>query len=445
MKSRFGRYHRLAKSGLGWCTEIPTDWKVRRLRHVALFNPSKSEARSLSSDALVNFIPMDSIGERGGLNLDTLKPLSACLDGYTYFRDGDVLIAKITPCFENRKGAIADGLENGTGFGTTELHVLRAAPETETRFLFYVTQSDHFRRIATADMYGAGGQKRVSENFIRDFKHPFPSFADQGRIADYLDRESTRIESLVAKRTHLIALIQEKKIALIRGAITKGLDPTASTRSSGIDWLGEIPAHWNVKPLKRVTRIIGGGTPAKENRSYWDGDILWVSPKDMKVSVITDTEDKISLEAVAESSTQIVPSESVLLVVRSGILAHTIPVAIASREVALNQDIKAFVPTSELSPRYLQYMIAGLQKELLFAWKKEGATVESLEMDFVRNSPTLLPPLSEQLEIVDFLDLKVFELERLISKVGEAIVRLQELRDAVISAAVTGQIDVRAA
>ncbi len=175
-------------------------------------------------------------------------------------------------------------------------------------------------------------------------------------------------------------------------------------KDSGVAWRGEIPEEWNVKRLKRVVEFRGGGTPAKENLEFWSGDIPWVSPKDMKVSVMLDTEDKITANAVRESATKLIPPGAVLMVVRSGILARTIPVALAGREVTLNQDLKALVPRAGLLPEYLMYTIAGMERELLIEWKKEGATVESLEIDLVACTPVPIPTVVEQRAIAAFLD-----------------------------------------
>jgi type I restriction enzyme S subunit len=213
--------------------------------------------------------------------------------------------------------------------------------------------------------------------------------------------------------------------------------PYPAYKDSGVEWLGEIPAHWGLKRLKRLAQIQGGGTPTKDNLGYWFGDIPWVSPKDMKASIIIDTEDKITPEAVRESATKLVPSGAVLLVVRSGILVHSIPVALAGREVTLNQDLKALIPHSEILPHYLFYLILGLQKEFLAEWKKEGATVESLELDLVVQTPLPLPSGPEQRAIADFLDRAAAKIDALITKKERLIALLQEKRTAQITRAVT--------
>lgn len=151
-------------TGVDWLGEVPSHWDMKRLRFAVQMNPLASELKC-PPDTLVSFVPMDAVGEYGGLQLDQEKMLADVGGGYTYFRDRDVVVAKITPCFENGKGALAKDLTNGIAFGTTELHVLRARENIDPVFLFYLTISNAFRDMGEAHMYGAGGQKRVPELF----------------------------------------------------------------------------------------------------------------------------------------------------------------------------------------------------------------------------------------------------------------------------------------
>jgi type I restriction enzyme, S subunit len=223
---------------------------------------------------------------------------------------------------------------------------------------------------------------------------------------------------------------------------TRRFRPYPDYQSSGAEWIGEIPSHWSTKRLKTLVHFQGGGTPSKENLEYWTGNIPWVSPKDMKTQLILDTADKITVEAVEESATNLVEPGAVLLVVRSGILNHTIPVAIAGTTVALNQDLKALIPGSEILPKYLSYVIDGKQSSLLVEWRKEGATVESLEMDLIKNSHFPLPPESEQHAIAEFLDRETSKIDVLVAKKERLIDLLQEQRTALITRAVTKGLDL---
>src|SRR5882672_2218559 len=171
----FPRYPKYKDSGVGWLGEVPEQWRMLRLRFVSELNPSKSEIQNLSRETVVSFLPMEAIGDDGTLNLDNERTIAQLEGGYTYLRDGDVTIAKITPCYENGKGAVMRGLLNGIGFGTTELIVARPKPqETTAEYLHYLFVSQQFRDLGESHMYGAGGQKRVPDTFVENFMSAFP-------------------------------------------------------------------------------------------------------------------------------------------------------------------------------------------------------------------------------------------------------------------------------
>lgn len=205
--------------------ELPDRWQVRRLKYAADVNPSTPIPQiEAEAETLVSFVPMEAVGEYGGLDLSIARAPSELGSGYTRFRDGDVLVAKITPCFENGKGAIARDLVNGVGFGTTELHVLRPHPGVDPRYLFYLTTSASFRDTGEGAMYGAGGQKRVSTEFVREFRGAFPPHEHQRAIGEFLDRNTTAIDDLIRKHEQLIELLKERKLSLITQAVTGGIE-----------------------------------------------------------------------------------------------------------------------------------------------------------------------------------------------------------------------------
>ena len=214
-------------------------------------------------------------------------------------------------------------------------------------------------------------------------------------------------------------------------------------KDSGVEWLGKIPENWSLIPLKYLANFSGGGTPSKDNHEYWNGDIPWVSPKDMKAPIISTTIDSITPKGLEQSSTNLIEAGSLLMVVRSGILQHSIPTTINSVPVSLNQDMKAILCNSLLNTKYAQYLIMGNQRELLLEWGKQGATVESIEQEYLANTLTPTPSKSEQLAINNFLDHEIAIIDTLIEEQKSLIRLLQERRTALISAAVTGKIDVR--
>lgn len=199
---------------------------------------------------------------------------------------------------------------------------------------------------------------------------------------------------------------------------------------------GNLPSNWKTKKLKYVVRFVGGGTPDKAKLEFWGGDIPWISPKDMKAEEIFDTEDHITQEGLISSATNMVKPGAALIVVRSGILRHSIPVAINRVPAALNQDMRALVPDQSLEVGYLARLIGGFERQFLRIWGKEGATVESLEYDLVASTEIPIPPLSVQQSIVAFLDRETAAIDALIAAKQRLLDLLAEKRRAVVAEAV---------
>jgi type I restriction enzyme S subunit len=174
----------------------------------------------------------------------------------------------------------------------------------------------------------------------------------------------------------------------------------------------ELPKNWVLARLDQIGIWSGGGTPSKSNSSFWDGNIPWVSPKDMKVAKIKDTIDHITPEAVENSAAKIIPPNSVLIVTRSGILAHSFPVAITDREVTINQDLKALTPEKGINPEYVAWVLNAFQQDVLNKCSKDGTTVHSIEMPRFMAYQIPIAPTNEQKRVVD-------KVEELISQVEE--------------------------
>ena len=214
--------------------------------------------------------------------------------------------------------------------------------------------------------------------------------------------------------------------------------PYPAYRDSGALWLGSVPAHWNVRPVRHFTTSSGGGTPNREVLEFWNGDIPWVSPKDMKSETISGSEEAITLAGLHGSATSMVEPGAVLLVVRSGILKHTIPVAINVVPVALNQDMKALRPDARVClAEYFARVVQGSNDIFLHLWAKQGATVESIEQDYLNGTLFPLPPLAEQSAIAAFLDRETGKIDGLVAEQERLMALLKEKRQAVISQAVT--------
>ncbi len=215
------------------------------------------------------------------------------------------------------------------------------------------------------------------------------------------------------------------------------LPPYPKYKHSGVEWFGDVPENWESKRFGYLFRFYSGGTPSTSESELWDGDLPWVSSKDMKAMVISDTEDHISEDAVRQSSTCKLPAGSLLMVNRSGILRHSIPAAIITREMAINQDIRGCVPLNGVDSKFIAYLIEGNQSALLDLWRQQGATVESLTFESVKTTNLYLPDLAEQRSIAAFLDRETGLIDGLVAKKRELIERLKEKRTALISRTVT--------
>ncbi|OYX68918.1 MAG: hypothetical protein B7Y95_19235 [Rhizobiales bacterium 32-66-11] len=215
-----------------------------------------------------------------------------------------------------------------------------------------------------------------------------------------------------------------------------------SYRDSGVEWLGEVPSHWAVPKLKQLATFIGGGTPSRDKPELWNGEIPWVSPKDMKSEALSDSEERLTDLGLAVSAANLVRPGAVLMVVRSGILRHTIPVAVNLASVALNQDMKAIVfESKQCLPWFFLRWVQGFNTALINAVCKQGATVESIEHDYLREVQFPLPPLPEQAAIAAFLDRETAKIDALVEEQRRLIALLAEKRQAVISHAVTKGLD----
>lgn len=444
-------YPKYEPSGVERLGDVPSHWEVKRGRFCVEVQPSSNRLRELPPDDEVSFVPMEAVREYGGLDLEQTRAVAERGSGYTEFEDGDVIVAKITPCFENGKGALASGLLNGAAIGTTELHVLRPKSNLDRRLLFYFTISPLFRTLGEGEMYGAGGQKRVPTSFCEDVPIPLAPLDEQRTIADFLDHQAAKIDTLIRKKQALIERLQEKRAALITHTVTRGLppeaaratglDPHPNLKPSGIEWLGDIPEHWEILPLRRWYRIVNGGTPSSTEDAYWDGGINWITPEDLgrnRSKRTGNSRRTLSREGLMNCGAQLVPVNSVVLSTRAPI-GH---LAVTSRESCTNQGCRTLVPKGSCTyPDYLYYALLASRPLLEAAGK--GTTFMELSADLLGSHTVPFPPDSEQRTIADFLDRETAKIDGLIAKVDTAIARLREYRAALITAAVTGQVDVR--
>ncbi len=409
---------------------------MSRLKHYVQLNPTKGEISQLPKDTEVSFLPMEAVSESGDFDVSRFGTISDYVSGYTYFRDGDVLLAKITPCFENGKTALVHGLKNGIGFGSTEFHVLRARENMDRSYLAYVVRSRAFRAFGEAAMIGAAGQKRVPESFVSEFRQPFPPFDEQRAIASFLDHQTTKLDQLVEKKQRLIELLQEKRRALINQAVTKGLDPNVPMKDSGIPWLGEIPAHWDIVRNKNLFYEFS------EWNDTEDSELLTVS----HITGVTRRSEKNVNMFMAESLVgykHCLPGDLVINTMWAwmgalGISPHKGVASPSYNTYRIRRD-------APLYPWYYDYLcrmpshVATLRAFSTGVWESRLRLYPKVFLSLV----TCLPPFDEQRKIVDYLDEQTTRIDKLIGATTRSVELYEEYRQALITAAVTGEIDVR--
>ena len=442
-------YPKYKESGVQWLGEVPEHWVVKRARFNILVNPSSPILRSLDGSIEISFLPMDAIGAYGGLRLDQIRIKADVGNGYTEFQNGDVVVAKITPCFENGKGALAENLVNSAAFGTTEIHVLRVLQYANNRFLFYLTICDGFRRLGESEMYGAGGQKRVPPEFIKDFSMPMPTIHEQIAIADFLDRETGRVDTLVAKNKKLIELLKEERSALISRTVTRGLpkdaaieyglEPHTRFKDSGVKWLGEVPEGWEVKRLKYSASINDEILPETTKPDF---DFLYVDIGSVTLLEGIIRKESMTFEdAPSRARRKARAGDAIVSTVRTYLRAiASIP---ETDDVLIVSTGFAVIRSRLLCPRYLGYALKESSFVEQVVARSVGVSYPAVNASEIGDIAIPLPSENEQTAIADFLDCETGRIDNLIGKVEALITRLQEYRIAIITDAVTGKIDVR--
>ena len=433
--AKYQQYDQYKKSGIEWVGDIPSHWGETPV--FSCFDAT-SEKNIDGKETNVLSLSYGNIIKR---DVDTnFGLLPESFNTYQIVDVGDIIL-RLTD-LQNDKRSLRVGLAKEKGIITSAYLKLKPKDRLDSVFAYRLLHSYDTTKV----YYGLGGGLRQSMKF-EDFRRlPIlvPPYEEQIQINKFLDYEVVRIDTLIEKQQTLIQLLKEKRQAVISHAVTKGLNPDAPMKDSGVEWLGEVPEHWDLAPLKYLCNFSGGGTPTKDNLSYWTGGTIpWVSPKDMKLFWIDKTQDYITENAVKESSTKLIKAGSLLMVVRSGILQRTIPIAINTVDVTMNQDMRALQFNERMTSEYAANYIVGNVDKLLFAWSKEGATVESIEQEYLSNSLFPVPPVAEQQQIVDKINEQMKTFDSLVSKSQKAIQLMQERRTALISAAVTGKIDVR--
>jgi type I restriction enzyme S subunit len=410
---------------------------ITRLRHVVRINPPTPSFVHLPGDALVTFLPLEAVWPGTRLDLSQRREKRQVAAGYTRFQSGDVLVPKITPTFEAGRSVLVPSLETAVGAGTTELHVLRPGPKVERRFLTYVVNSALFLDRGEGEMYGVAGQKRVPDDFIRDFPIDLPEVEEQQRIANFLDAETARIDNLVSHKSQLLKLLDERVRALASLRCFRGLRPDAPTKESEIGPIGRVPEHWTVTRNKNIFReVIEPSLTGME-------ELLTVS----HISGVTPRAEKNVNMFMAESLVGYKKCRPGDLVINT-LWAWMGALGISRYHGIVSPAYGVYRLTGgSAASEYLDFLYRTPEYICEMTRYSKGVWTSRLRLypESFLSLRVPLPPLSEQRSIVAAIRMELapdLDLQRMLR---ESNALLEERRKALITAAVTGQFDVTTA
>jgi type I restriction enzyme S subunit len=430
----FKPYSAYKDSGVAWLGEIPAHWEVTRLKYVAQLNP---EALAEDTDpgmemVYVDIGGVDNLGrivEREALTFSAAPSRARRL-----VRDGDVIVSTVRTYLRAiaaiRKPDL--GTVVSTGFA-----VIRPGHVLTTGYAAYALRAPYFVERVVANSKGVSFPA-INESEMATYELSGPPVDEQHTIAAFLDRETARIDGLVAKKERLIKLLQERRTAFITRAVTKGLDPSVPMKDSGVEWLGEIPAHWEVKKVKRLCLVRRGASPRPiDDPIYFDeeGEYAWVRIADVTASerYLQETTQRLS-ELGKSKSVALEPGELFV-----SIAATVGKPVITKIKCCIHDGFVYFVGLHE-NREYLYYLFSCGEP---YKGLGKMGTQLNLNTDTMGDIYFPRPTPEEQQSIVMYLDGETTRIDALVAKVRDAIDRLKELRTALISAAVTGKIDVR--
>lgn len=423
------------RNNTSWLQHIPKHWEIMRLKDVCELNPNPTDENIIGT---VSFVPMES------LRYDCITPMSIDYNEargkYTYFCNEDLLIAKVTPCFENGNVAIAKDLMQGVGFGTSEIFVLRNNEKIKNRFLFYIVRTNAFIGQACSTMYGVGGLKRISPLFMRTASIPLPPLSEQEKIARYLDTKVGEIDQKVSLIEKKIERYQLLKKSIINKVVTKGLHPEAPLKDSQISWLGQIPEHWEVKRIKDIISLVFMGTSPSyeyevENENYVFGQR-------------NNQLYKIDFNGLKHATNEFFNSRSEYEYLTYGdVIINTLGGGSVGRvgyfdylgDMRMITDGHVMILRSNsYSTKFLYYYLHSKRREL------ENLASGSTNQSFFNISDIVVlylpaPPLSEQQEIASYLDQKCADIDAIIANCTAQIEKYKTLKRALINEVVTGQ------
>ena len=447
---RFRPYPEYRDSGVEWLGEIPAHWDITPVYaryEVAL--GKMLDAKRITGESSGKYlrnvdVQWDAVNVEGLPEMDFPR-----FERKRYLlHPGDVLV-----CEGGEVGRTALwSSELDECFYQKAIHRVRPWFDSENpRFFFFLMYA-----LAKRGVFTAGGNPNTIDHLtatqLRHYRVPFPATSEQYAIAEFLDRETAKIDALVARKERLIELLQEKRTALITRAVTRGLDPNVPMKDSGVEWLGEIPAHWEVKQLKHLLQAKKGAIKTGpfgsqiHSSEMQVGEIKVYNQRSVLDRDFSSGENYVSLEKFAKlSAFEVFPGD--LLITTRGSIGRCAILPKEAERGILHPCLMRVQPDQRgILTRFLEVQIEECSIVLdQLRFMSDATTIDVIYSDSLREIWLSVPPVAEQMATIAFVDRETAKIDALIAKIREAINHLNEFRTALISAAVTGKIDVRTA
>lgn len=410
--------------------DLPSDWQIKAIQDVYKFT-KKPSGLKLEGYEQIPFIPMELVPLGHIYAKDWNWKNTKELGSGTYFENGDLLVAKITPSFENGKQAIVK-IDNPFGYATTEVIPIQGVEGVSDKFyLHFVLLHPEIRRELAGKMDGSTGRQRLRKETLASKRIPFPPLDDQRRIAHVL----TTVQTAIEQQVKLIDLTRELKSALMKKLFTEGLRGEKQKKTD----IGFVPKSWNTTTIGAVTKLQSGGTPSRDNPKYWkNGTIPWVKTGEINYKVIETTEEFITEEGLNNSAAKILP-KGTLLAAMYGQGVTRGRVGILGLDATANQACAAITPFDEK-----QIMTWFLYYYMQFHYQNlrdlgHGANQRNLNMDLIKSFPLSYPESDEQRIIVDAL----LAFDNKMTLIEQKKQLLEELFRTLLHQLMTGQVRVK--
>ena len=425
----FPKYDQYTDSGVEWLGEVPAHWKTSKSKWLW----REIDDRSENGDE-----ELLSISQYTGVTPTTRDSRSESLEGYRRCKPND-LAMNIMLAWQ---GGL--GISNYDGIVSPAYSIFRLVTDDNPHYLGYLYRTklylDEFGRNSTGIV---PSRWRLYPDKFGHIQTLLPPKPEQDRIVDFLDQKTAEIDALIAKKERQIQLLDEQKAIRINRAVTRGLDPTVKLKPSGIEWIGDIPEHWGILRLGAIAKFTSGGTPAKEREDFWDGDVPWVSPKDMKRPVLNSAIETITEKALSATNIKLLPVNTVLIVVRGKILQRYVPLGINSVPVTINQDMKGLILKNEvMNPEYLSDLLSACQEAFESIIDEAGHGTKCIRTENLKAIMLCTPSLSEQRSILESIQNIRIQTTKATQQLSSLMSNLKTLRSTLIAHTVTGKIKV---